>query len=327
MQILAGDIGGTNTRLTLYNAASPTKLEPLREETYPSAAFDNLDAILQRFLETSPTESVERACFGIAGPVIDQVCSATNLPWRVAASEIEQTFDFDAVWLLNDLEANAWGIEALPEEDLLTLSPGHGEAKGNRSIISAGTGLGEAGLFWDGRGYQPFPSEGGHSDFSPCNLLQFELYQWLADQYGHVSWERLVSGPGLENLHRFITGYRQHKTPDWLLQQMSELGRAPAISNAALQALDPICVEALDLFISLYGREAGIHALKIMATGGVYLGGGIAPKILPRLKNGGFLTAFHNKGRMRPLMETMPVHIILNDKAALLGAARFAALQ
>jgi glucokinase len=327
MQILAGDIGGTHTRLMLYRALPAAKLETMREEIFPSPAFSDLTAILADFLAQTSTEKIARACFGIAGPVINQVCNATNLPWRVSASEIREAFGFDAVWLLNDLEANAWGIEALPAEDLFLLNPGSPQAAGNRAIISAGTGLGQAGIYWDGQHYRPFSSEGGHADFSPTNDMEFELHQWLAAQYGHVSWERLVSGPGLENLYNFLLTYHKQTTPAWLSELISQKGRAPAISLTAIEKRDPLCVEALDLFITLYGREAGNHALKLMASGGVFLGGGIAPRILPSLKSGGFLQAFFDKGRMRPLMQDMPVSVILNDKAALLGAARFASLQ
>ncbi len=327
MQILAGDIGGTNTRLSLYHARAHNRLEPLREATYPSNDYNGLEAILRQFLQGVEAERIERTCFGIAGPVVNQTCDATNLPWRVSAESIRQEFGFDASWLLNDLEANAWGIEALPEKDLYLLNPGNPQASGNRAIISAGTGLGEAGLFWDGLNYRPFSSEGGHSDFSPANLLEYELLEWLSERHDHVSWERVVSGPGLESLFHFLSSYHQSSLPDWLHTEMREKGSAPAISSAALSGRDPLCVETLDLFITLYGREAGNQALKIMARGGVYLGGGIAPRILTRLKQGGFLHAFFDKGRMRPLMEAMPVCVILNDKAALLGSARYALLQ
>ncbi len=326
MQILAGDIGGTNTRLTLYHALSHDRLEPLREATYPSPAFAGLEAILSQFLEGQAPDRIERACFGIAGPVIDQACDATNLPWQVSAQAIKQQFNFDATWLLNDLEANAWGIEALSDKDLFLLNPGKTRTGGNRSIISAGTGLGEAGIYWDGSHYRPFPSEGGHADFSPTNLLEYELMEWLAERYGHVSWERVVSGPGLENIYQFLIGYHQTAIPNWLQAEIGQQGVAPAISAAALSSRDPVCIESLDLFIEFYAREAGNHALKIMSSGGVYLGGGIAPRISPRLKEGTFLQAFFRKGRMQPLMEAMPVNVILNDKAALMGAARFAAL-
>lgn len=328
MQILAGDIGGTNTRLTVYESGDGNRLTPVREAVFPSAEHESLEAILQRFLAPpSSAGRIGRACFGIAGPVIGQVCEATNLPWRVSAESIREAFGFDRAWLLNDLEANAWGIEALPPEDLHLLNPGKPKAAGNRAIISAGTGLGEAGIYWDGERYRPFSSEGGHTDFSPANPLEFALSQWLAERYGHVSWERLVSGPGLACLYDFLLRHHGRTSPDWLEALFTQAGRAPAISQSALEGRDPLCVEALDLFINLYGREAGNQALKLMAGGGVYLGGGIAPRILARMRQGGFLQGFFDKGRMRPLLEAMPVSVILNDKCALLGSARFASLQ
>jgi glucokinase len=327
MQILAGDIGGTNTRLTLYHAQAGQRLDVNREAVYASRDYSDFAAVLKTFLSPTQRESVERACFGIAGPVINQACDATNLPWHVSAAAIREGFGFDKTWLLNDLEANAWAIEALNEEDLYPLHPGMETPSGNRSIISAGTGLGEAGMYWDDSRYRPFPSEGGHADFSPVNLLEYEMLEWLAEQYGHVSWERLVSGPGLENIYHFLHSYQQTVIPDWLLHQARDQGLAPTISDAALSGHDSTCAEALDLFVQLYGREAGNHALKLMATGGVYLGGGIAPRILDHLKQGSFMQAFLDKGRMRPLLESMPVWVILDDKASLLGAARYALLH
>ncbi|MCU7848847.1 MAG: glucokinase [Candidatus Thiodiazotropha sp. (ex Lucinoma kastoroae)] len=327
MQILAGDIGGTNTRLALYHATPASPLNPILEQTYSSQAYDSIEAILQQFLKQPSAQQIDRACFGLAGPVIDQICETTNLPWRVSARKINRQFGFEASWLLNDLDANAWGIEILDSSDIYTLNPGAANAAGNRSIISAGTGLGEAGLYWDGRAYHPFPSEGGHSEFSPTNSLEFSLYQALSERYGHVSWERLVSGPGLETLYNYLIRYHDAEIPTWLQQKMNDMGAAPAISTAGLDSADPVCRESLELFTHLYAREAGNHALKIMATGGVYLGGGIAPQILPILKQGLFMEAFVAKGRMRHIMEAMPVRVILNDKAALNGAAQYARLQ
>jgi len=326
MYLLAGDIGGTHTRLAIFASDREGPLEPRLEQTFPSQAHPSLEAILEHFIQDQGLP-IERACFGVAGPVVGQTCDATNLPWKISAAAIQRRFGFAHTWLLNDLEANAWGIDALTPEDLHTLHPGNPEARGNVSIISAGTGLGEAGLYWDGQVHRPFPSEGGHCDFGPSDKLEFALYEYLAERHGHVSWERLVSGPGLETMHRFLCRYRSTLVPAWLLREIERLGHARAISRAAMQGRDPICEETLDLFVRLFGREAGNHALKIMARGGVYLGGGIAPQILERLRAGGFLEAFFAKGRMRHLLEAMPVRVILNDRAALLGAARYAARQ
>ncbi len=327
MQILAGDIGGTNSRLALYRADSSTDLTLCEEAAFASASAANLSEILAQYLNRFPDQPIDRVCIGIAGPVIDQTCETTNLPWRVSAQEIGHAFGFEQVWLLNDLEACAWGIDALGESDSCLLNPGREQSNGNRTIISAGTGLGEAGMVWNGHCYHPFATEGSHADFAPATALEFELHQWLAERYGHVSWERLVSGPGLENLYTFLLDYRDQRSPDWLEEAISQKGMAPAISQAALDKKDSLCIETLDLFLDLYGREAGNHALKLMATGGVDLGGGIAPRILPGLKSGRFLQAFCDKGRMRPLMEAMPLRVILNEKTALLGAVRYAFLQ
>ncbi|MEJ2694325.1 MAG: glucokinase, partial [Candidatus Thiodiazotropha sp.] len=310
MHILAADIGGTNCRLALYQAESPSDFSLLREITYSSDSAESLSVIIARFLSQLTKQPIERACIGIAGPVIAQRCATTNLPWRVSAQEIRQTFDFEQVWLLNDLEANAWGINLLKEQDFWLLNPGREEAEGNRSIISVGTGLGEAGMVYCCDEYRPFASEGGHSDFSPTTSLEFKLHQWLTKQFNHVSWERLVSGPGLESLYTFLLDYHKQQTPAWLSAVVSSKGMAPAISQAALEGRDPLCLEALDLFLLLFGREAGNHALKLMATGGVYLGGGITPRVLNQLKSSRFLDAFFDKGRMRPLMEAMPVRVI-----------------
>ncbi len=327
MHILVGDIGGTHTRLAHYRADAAHTLSLLAESTLSSDSAESFPQLLSDYLSHQGEAHFDRACFGVAGPVVDQTCETTNLPWRLSARELEQEFGFPRVWLLNDLEANAWSIDGLEESDFHLLNPGAPHAQGNRLIISAGTGLGEAGLFWDGERHHPFASEGGHADFSPANAQEFALHQWLAQRYAHVSWERLVSGPGLENLYDFLLYSQQQHPPEWLNELMQRQGRAPAISNAGLSGQDELCSQTLDLFLDLFGREAGNHALKLMARGGVYLGGGIPPKILSRLKSGPFLQAFFNKGRMRPLMEAMPVRVILNDRSALLGSARYAMLQ
>jgi glucokinase len=323
VRVLAGDIGGTKTRLAVFDV-DDARLQTRFESTYPSRQYDSLDAIVRDFLERSAVDC-RRACFGIAGPVQQGRVATTNLPWVIDARAMAESFRFDTVSLLNDLQANAWGIDALGEDDFCLLSAGHAEAGGNASIIAAGTGLGEAGLYWDGCRHWPFASEGGHSNFSPHSDLEIALLRYLRERFGHASWERVVSGPGLVNLHEFLRHHRGVRVPDWLSDELTSGDAAAVISAAALAERDPLCVEALDLFVCLYGVEAGNHALKIMATAGVYIGGGIAPKIVAKLKGPLFMEGFLAKGRMRHLMEGMPVRVILNDRTALYGPALYLA--
>ena len=325
IRVLAGDIGGTKTRLAIIEVEG-TRLKTLRERTWRSREHASLRAIVQAFLEQVQIP-VSAAAFGIAGPVRGRIADATNLPWHIDADELEKRFAIGPVSLLNDLEANAWGIQALSPDDLHELHPGAGaEAVGNAAIIAAGTGLGEAGMYFDGQRHRPFASEGGHSDFSPCCELEIALWRHLAERFGHVSWERVLAGPGLVNIHAFLRQHRHAETPAWLAEAMRLGDPAAAISRAAGEGRDPICEETLELFTRLYGAEAGNLALKHMARGGLYIGGGIAPKILGWLKRETFLQAFFAKGRMRPLLERIPVRVILNDRTALYGPAVFAAL-
>jgi glucokinase len=321
MSILAGDIGGTKTRLALFEEG-PRGPVAVVEHTFVSAEFPSLEAVLAAFLEETG-ERPEAAAFGLAGPVAGRVCRTTNLPWVVDADHLQRVADIPRVLLLNDLEAFAWGIGALPEDALLTLHPGAPGAQGNRAVIAAGTGLGQAGMFWDGRTHRPFATEGGHTDFAPNNDLEFRLLRFLSKDYGHVSWERVVSGPGLVNLHRFLLQHRSAQAPDWLRQAMREGDPAAAIAQAADAGRDELCLEAMNLFVHLYGVEAGNLALKQMAKGGLFIGGGIAPKILPWLQRGLFLESLFDKGRMSLLLQTMPVRVILDDRAGLLGPAVF----
>ncbi|HIP53034.1 MAG TPA: glucokinase, partial [Chromatiales bacterium] len=270
-------------------------------------------------------EPVAAACFGIAGPVRDNVSQATNLPWHIDAGELEREFEFGRVSLLNDLEATGWGIRALRADDIFELHPGRPDPRGNAAIIAAGTGLGEAALCFDGHGHRPFATEGGHADFSPNSDQEIELLRYLKRKYRHVSWERVVSGPGLLHIHDFLRHITRCETPGWLAETMQTSDPSAAIARAAEDRRDVVCAEAMELFVHLYGVEAGNLALKQMATGGLYIGGGIAPKILPWMKAGGFLDALLSKGRMRPLLEQMPVRIILNDRTALFGPALYAA--
>ena len=318
IRILSGDIGGTKTRLAIFTVTG-TQLQTEREISYPSRDYTNFDELVADFLREAETPS--RAAFGIAGPVQGRVAQTTNLPWRIDADALQHGFGFKHCQLLNDLEATASGLPALGTDDLLTLHEGMPNASGNQAVIAAGTGLGEAGLFWDGQRHHPYATEGGHASFSPANELEFALLRYLQQQYAHVSWERIVSGMGIVALHQFLTQHHKIAAPDWLQHEIQHGGAAAAISNAALNEQDDICVETMNWFVRLYGAETGNLALKAMSRGGIYIGGGIAPKIMPLLKTGAFLDSFFNKGRMRPLLEAMPVRVILNDRAALFGPA------
>lgn len=323
--ILAGDIGGTNTRLALVEA-KPVGLRILDQQTFPSRERTSLEAVLEEFL-TPRNVDLTRASFGIAGPVRNERCEATNLPWVVDSKTVAKRLGLKWVGLINDLEANAYGIAALQSKDLVILNQGARNATGNQAIISAGTGLGEAGLYWDGQRHRPFPSEGGHADFAPRNHLEMELLDYSLKRYQRVSYERLISGPGLFHIYCFLRDTGQGEEPPWLAEQLRSGDPTPIISQLAVDGKSPLCQQALELFVALYGAEAGNLALKLMATGGVYLGGGIAPKIVSRLTEPVFMNAFTAKGRMRPLLQDIPVRVITNPKTALLGAARHAAFE
>lgn len=322
IRVLSGDIGGTKTRLAIV-AVQGSRVQIEHEISYPSRQYERFDALLAEFL--ADVQPPAAAAFGIAGPVQGRVAQTTNLPWQIDADALQRQFGFSRCLLLNDLEATACGLPALGADDLLTLQAGAADACGNQAVIAAGTGLGEAGLFWDGEQHQPFASEGGHASFAPANTLEFALLRHLQQQFGHVSWERVVSGMGIVSVHEFLCRYRHTDAPDWLAAAMREGDAAAAISQAALAGRDEICAETLECFVRLYGAEAGNLALKTMSRGGVFIGGGIAPKILPMLQSELFLDAFLSKGRMRPLLEAMPVRVILNDRAALYGPALRAA--
>jgi len=325
VRVLAGDIGGTKTRLAVFDVTG-TRLQTVAEETYPSRDYRTFAEIVQRFLADRKC-GCESACFGVAGPVRNGVATTTNLPWQLVASDLGEELEIAQVALLNDLEANAWGIQALDSDDFHVLQDGDRDPAGNAAVIAAGTGLGEAGMYSDGQCLRPFGTEGGHTDFSPASELEYALLCFLRKQFAHVSWERVLSGPGLINIHAFLREYRNSEVPGWLLESMRTGDPAAAISHAAVQEQDEICVEALDLFVHFYAVEAGNLALKMMATGGVYLGGGIAPKIIGKLKGEPFMQGFCAKGRMQPLLESMPIRVILNDRTALFGPAVYGALS
>jgi glucokinase len=320
--ILAGDIGGTNARLAFFDVRDG-KLSLISSSIFPSREYTGLDQIVTKFLASSSLKP-DRACFGVAGPVRNGRIEASNIPWIIEATKLASDTGIDHVLLINDLEANAWGIALLAPEDVVLLNPAKADAAGNQAVISAGTGLGEAGMYWDGTQHHIFACEGGHADFAPRNELEVELFHYLYKRFGHVSYERIVSGPGLVNTYHFLRDTGRGEEPKWLAEEILLHDPAATISKTGLEGKDGLCEHALDLFISVYGAEAGNLALKLMTLGGIYLGGGIAPKILSKLAGPLFMESFLSKGRMKPLMESMPVRVITNDKIALLGAARYA---
>jgi len=323
--ILAGDIGGTNTRLGLFKVDGK-RLTAVVEGVFASREHKSLEEIVSAFVSEHDL-TVEDACFGVAGLVRNGRCEGVNLPWVVDRRELARALGIDAVGLINDLEANGYGISALEASDFLVLNEGTPDASGNAAIIAAGTGLGEAGLYWDGSDYRPIASEGGHADFAPRDNLEIQLLRYLQAQFTHVSWERVLSGPGLFNIYKFLRDTGRGEEPGWLADAIRDRDAAPVISKAALEGRSALCVQALNLFVASYGAEAGNLALKFLAAGGIFVGGGIAPKIIEKLKDSTFITAFTSKGRLETLLEAIPVRVILNDKAALLGAGRCAALR
>jgi len=324
--ILAGDIGGTNTRLAFFEG-TPNELTPVAIDVFPSRDHKGPEEIAHAFL-AKHNRVAEAACFGIAGAVRNGHAETPNLPWVVDAHEIADELGLPEVGLINDLEANAHGIALLAESDFVVLNAGEAVQNGNRALISAGTGLGEAGLVADGLGgYRPFPSEGGHADFAPRNELELDLLRYLMGRFEHVSYERVLSGPGLHNIYQFLRDTGRGEEPPWLRDQILHGDPSAAISKSALEGTSAICTQALDIFVTIYGAEAGNLALKVLATGGTFVGGGIAPRIIRKLSSTTFMKAFSAKGRVSGLLKDIPVRVITNDKTALLGAGRVAALS
>jgi glucokinase len=320
--ILSGDIGGTNTRLAFFEDVDGALVWKLQAK-YPSAKYDNLTEIVAEFVEAYHLD-IDYACFGIAGPVVNGRAQTTNLPWIIDSVDLAEVLKIDKAHLINDLEANTWGIEVLQPEDFSILNFGNSGASGNCAVISAGTGLGQAGMYFDGVKHHPFACEGGHADFAPRDEMQIDLLNYLLKRFEHVSWERLLSGPGIVNIYEFMRDTDRAPEPSWLLDAMKDDEPARVITEYGMSGTSLLCEKTLNLFCALYGSEAGNLALKTMALGGIYLGGGIAPKIHSRLKDGIFMREFIDKGRMRPLLESVPVRIILNENTALLGAAHYA---
>lgn len=321
--ILAGDIGGTNTRLALFEKTGQG-FHSVAEKKFPSSSHKNLAEIVQIFLGEN-AHPVDRACFGVPGPVRGKAATLQNLPWIVDTDDLAHLLEHNRIGLINDLEANAYGLKELDENEFAVLNQGEPNPSGNYAVISAGTGLGQAGIHNENGKLRPFATEGGHTDFAPRNEIEMDLLRYLLTKFERVSVERVVSGMGLQNIYEFLRDVKHAEEPSWLAEEIRENGDVGAVvSKCGLDGKAAICDQALDIFISLYGAAGGNLALQILATGGVYLGGGIAPKILPKLKEDKFLKSFTAKGRMRELLEKIPVRVVLNDKAALIGAAHFA---
>lgn len=317
--LLAGDIGGTKSRLAIF-AEGGSPREPLAEELLPSGSFSGVEPLIREFLGRT-ARSPERACLAVAGPVIDGRVAVTNLPWIADAEKIRRAFGFRAVSLMNDLAATARAVPLLKPAELHGLSVGDPVAGGAIAVIAPGTGLGEAFLTWDGARYREHDSQGGHADFAPGTPLEMELLRELGKEADHVSYETVCSGPGFGRLYRFLRG-RGAEEPAWLAARLAEAADpAPIIVEAALAGTADLCVRTVRLFVSILGAEAGNLALKTLATGGVYLGGGIVPRIIPFLEEKSFLEAFRRKGPMADLLFRMPVHVIIEPRAALIGAA------
>jgi len=314
--ILAGDIGGTKTNIALYRADA-SGITLLREGRYVSQEYTSLTEIILAF---TGQEWPDRICMAVAGPVLNGRVTLTNLSWRLDSAAMSQALRVP-VMFINDLEATAYGLAGLQSNELAPLHTEAGAAAGNRAIIAPGTGLGEAGLYYDGQSYHPFATEGGHSDFAPRTEQDIALYRFLQQQYGHVSWERLVSGPGIHTIFRFLTTVQRRTVSATLADELQKGDPSAVISNAAIHQQEPVCMEAIDMFSRYFATEAANLVLKLKATAGCYLGGGISPKVLPVLQTGKWYEYFCEGGRMKPMLQQVPVYVILNSKAALLGAA------
>lgn len=320
--VLAGDIGGTKSNLGLY-AGRPDALTPVAERSYLSRDFADLAEVIRRFLTETGLSSSRptRACLAVAGAVIDGAATLPNLGWRLSEEKLGQALGFRSVVLLNDLEANALGLATLAPEQMYILNPGRAQSGGSRAVIAAGTGLGLAMMLPEGAGWRVAASEGGHADFAPRNEREVALWRWLSARHGHVSLERVLSGQGLVNIYGFLK-HSGLVEPNWLAGRLDQAPDAAAvIGEVGLAGEAAICVEALEMFLSAYGAAAGNLALTALATGGVWLGGGIAPKLVVALPRSGFMGAFTDKGRFGPLLRDIPVRVILEPRCALWGAA------
>ena len=318
--ILAGDIGGTHARFALFHESGEFTMH--EEEKFLSRDHRSLEEIVHLYLKDKKIQ-VQSASFGVAGAVREGRCQATNLPWIIDAHRLKDELKIPVVHIINDLEANAYGIRVVKPDELLVVQAGHKQT-GNQALIAAGTGLGEAGVYWDGKRHHPFACEGGHADFAPRNEEEHELCLYLRKRYRHVSYERVLSGPGILAIYQFLIETGRQTPSKEVEMEMKRRDPSAVVSDYGKLGRDPACTVAIDLFISIYGAEAGNLALKFLALGGLYIGGGIAPHLADRIKMGGFHSSFVDKGRFNELLSSIPIYLILNSKTALLGSAAFA---
>lgn len=322
--ILAGDIGGTKIKLAVFKIEGEILYVESQHE-FSSNTFSSFTEVIRTFEKQVSLPKIYAACFGIAGPVIDGHCRTTNLPWDIDKVELQQYLGVDKVHLMNDLEAMSYGMLYMPDDEFVNLNPSARSFSGNYAVIAAGTGLGEAMLYHDGTHYHAIASEGGHSDFAPVTEQQDKLLNWMRHRYPeHVSYERILSGPGIYTLYEFLSEIGFAPEPVSMMNLEDGKDRSAMVSECAFNEDDPLCLEALRMFAEIYGAEAGNLALKSMSLGGVFIGGGIAPKILPILRQNYFMNAFTRKGRFEKMLRGMQVRISLNPETALLGAAYFA---
>ena len=324
--ILAGEIGATRTRLAAFEKEG-SRLQLVVEKTYLSQEHSGLSDIIAAFIKAEGI-GVHSACFGVAGPVRRGRSKISNLPWVIDSRDLAKQLRLDAVGMINDLEAYAYGIDGLDSKDFVTLNEGSEDAEGNRAVISARTGLGVAGLYWDGFRHHPFGCEGGHSDFAPRNALEIELLAYLQKKYGRISYERLLSGPGIKNIYDFLRDTQKAEEPQWLKDQIGAASDPPAlISQLAAEGKAAICDQTMTIFVSIYGAKTGNVALNFLSTGGIFIGGSVAAKNVSRMRDPIFMQAFLDKGRMESLLKDMPVTIVLNDDSGIIGAARYTLIE
>ena len=322
--VLGGDAGGTKVNLAIFEATA-TDVKMIKSSSYHSGSFPSVNKILQQFMQENPDDKPEKICLGVAGPVFEGRVTVTNLPWYVDANEISVATGISQVILLNDLEATAYGVAGLEEKDFAVLHAGDAEEGGNISILAPGTGLGEAGLFWDGQYHHPFATEGGHCDFSCRNEEDLELHDFMLKKYKVVSWESIIAGPGVYSIFQFLCEVKKRTMSVAIEDKIKTSDPSAVVSAAAIEESDPVCVEAMRIYIRNLARECCNLILKMKSTGGLLLAGGVPPKIISLLRDPYFYENLLDCDRMQDLVKKVPVKVILNDKAPMIGAGWFGA--